>query len=207
MTAGQDTTISITFDASVTVSAIRIWNYNKSRAHSYRGVRWLRMTLDQQLIFDGEIIQAPGMLSLSQQCEVILYTLDERIISHVEAGCEPLAVMNDDIDLISDDQSDASAGAAVHTALHASEQQASNPSSNSSSLFLPAGGAIGCNMEGERPATGAAGRENDCKHDNGARTAERVGAIATLQHLHVCMTAFTLLTLAEYICCKSQRSQ
>jgi hypothetical protein len=39
---------------------IRIWNYNKSRIHSYRGARLVTCTLDNKIIFKGEISKAPG---------------------------------------------------------------------------------------------------------------------------------------------------
>ena len=39
---------------------IRIWNYNKNRIHSYRGVRYLQITLDDEIIFRGEIQRAAG---------------------------------------------------------------------------------------------------------------------------------------------------
>lgn len=35
-------------------------NYNKSRIHSYRGVRNIRITLDDEMIFCGEIARACG---------------------------------------------------------------------------------------------------------------------------------------------------
>ena len=35
-------------------------NYNKSRIHSYRGVRDIEMTLDGLMIFQGEITRACG---------------------------------------------------------------------------------------------------------------------------------------------------
>jgi len=39
---------------------IRIWNYNKSRIHSFRGARLLTCHLDEQMIFKGEVAKAPG---------------------------------------------------------------------------------------------------------------------------------------------------
>ena len=43
-----------------TVLQIRIWNYNKSRVHVARGARAMQCYLDSCLIFDGEIVMAPG---------------------------------------------------------------------------------------------------------------------------------------------------
>ena len=48
--------------AEVVVSMIRVWNYNKSRLHSTRGVRDLNVYLDDALIFQGEIRKATGDL-------------------------------------------------------------------------------------------------------------------------------------------------
>jgi len=39
---------------------IRIWNYNKSRIHSYRGARLITIEFDDRIIFSGEIRKAPG---------------------------------------------------------------------------------------------------------------------------------------------------
>lgn len=34
---------------------IRIWNYNKSRIHASRGVKNIKISLDNKDIFEGEI--------------------------------------------------------------------------------------------------------------------------------------------------------
>jgi hypothetical protein len=62
-TRGQEHTIQIDLPKFTTISMIRIWNYNKSRVHSFRGVRLLKITLDDLPIFKGEIIKAPGVLT------------------------------------------------------------------------------------------------------------------------------------------------
>ena len=49
-----------TLPGSVTLGFVRLWNFNKSRIHSARGVRGLEMLLDGRLIFRGEVSQAPG---------------------------------------------------------------------------------------------------------------------------------------------------
>jgi len=94
---GQDHTVTITFPQSITVSIIRIWNYNKSRAHSYRGVRLLRMSLDGLVIFKGEVRKAPGMLSGPDQCaEVVLFTIDEQIVEKLEEWDEKCGFTKED---------------------------------------------------------------------------------------------------------------
>jgi hypothetical protein len=53
---------------------IRIWNYNKSRIHSFRGAKDLSIALDGAEIFSGEIRKAPGILKgLENTCEYILF--------------------------------------------------------------------------------------------------------------------------------------
>ncbi|CAI7996588.1 Katanin-interacting protein [Geodia barretti] len=54
-TPSQPHTITISLSSPTSLAVVRVWNYNKSRIHSYRGVRDMEMWLDQQLIFRGEI--------------------------------------------------------------------------------------------------------------------------------------------------------
>lgn len=64
---------------------IRVWNYNKSRAHSYRGVRRVRILLDDTIIFEGDVAKAPGVVDVAEACsEVILFTFDEDILAKIE---------------------------------------------------------------------------------------------------------------------------
>ncbi|KOB67124.1 Uncharacterized protein OBRU01_18537 [Operophtera brumata] len=44
------------------LALLRIWNYNKSRIYSTRGVRLVQIKLDDQVIFYGEIARASGEL-------------------------------------------------------------------------------------------------------------------------------------------------
>jgi hypothetical protein len=54
---------------------LRFWNYNKSRIHATRGARHVRITLDAQLIFEGELRQALGSTADAALCaESILFT-------------------------------------------------------------------------------------------------------------------------------------
>ena len=69
----------------VTLAMLRVWNYNKSRAHSYRGARTVRGILDGVVIFSGEIQKAPGGLEGAEMAaETILFTTDETILQHIE---------------------------------------------------------------------------------------------------------------------------
>lgn len=62
-TPGKAHCISLDFAKPCEVAMIRIWNYNKSRIHSFRGVKDITMRLDAQCIFKGEIAKASGTLS------------------------------------------------------------------------------------------------------------------------------------------------
>jgi len=59
---GRPHTVSLTFTSPTTLALVRIWNYNKSRIHSYRGARLVEMYLDAEIIFRGEIAKASGGL-------------------------------------------------------------------------------------------------------------------------------------------------
>jgi len=82
---GKEHYIEIDFREVKTLSMIRIWNYNKSRIHSYRGVRDLCIQLDDKTIFMGEISKANGSIKGAEQyCEYIMFTHNEGIISKIE---------------------------------------------------------------------------------------------------------------------------
>lgn len=67
---------------------IRVWNFNKSRIHSYRGVKNAEIYLDQKCIFKGEISKAPGMLNGAENyAEYILFIDPEKdfnIVNSIE---------------------------------------------------------------------------------------------------------------------------
>lgn len=99
--------ITITMRRPITLAMVRIFNYNRSRIHSYRGVRLLRLRLDDRVIFVGEVRKAPGHVhegaaggdgdtrggtgaglagtALSQCSETILFSVDQHIVAAVEA--------------------------------------------------------------------------------------------------------------------------
>ena len=65
---------------------MRLWNYNKSRIHSFRGARFVELRLDQHLIFRGEINKAPGNVpDAHASAEPILFTMDARILGRIDA--------------------------------------------------------------------------------------------------------------------------
>jgi hypothetical protein len=64
---------------------IRVWNYNKSRIHSYRGAKIMACKLDDRVIFKGEIRKAPGNTNDPEQCcEMILFTDNEQILDKID---------------------------------------------------------------------------------------------------------------------------
>ncbi|KAK3091145.1 hypothetical protein FSP39_017488 [Pinctada imbricata] len=95
--------IYITFEKACKISLMRIWNYNKSRIHSYRGAKDVVITLDSTEIFKGEIARACGGIEGGTEAfgDTILFTTDETILEAVSK--------NDDAyegDLFSDDEPD-----------------------------------------------------------------------------------------------------
>ncbi|KAK9888341.1 hypothetical protein WA026_000596 [Henosepilachna vigintioctopunctata] len=80
--------IKIVFQHSVTLGMIRIWNYNKSRIHSYRGVKDLLMYLDEKLIFQGEIARASGIMMdcIESLGDTILFTTDDEILERISCN-------------------------------------------------------------------------------------------------------------------------
>ncbi|XP_077407033.1 katanin-interacting protein isoform X2 [Vanacampus margaritifer] len=81
-TPGRSHTIFLDFGHTCQVAMIRVWNYNKSRIHSFRGVKEVEMMLDGRGIFRGEIAKASGTLSggLDQFGDTILFTTDDDIL-------------------------------------------------------------------------------------------------------------------------------
>eukprot|EP01063_Lacrimia_lanifica_P006965 TRINITY_DN14412_c0_g2_i1.p1 TRINITY_DN14412_c0_g2~~TRINITY_DN14412_c0_g2_i1.p1 ORF type:complete len:826 (+),score=273.30 TRINITY_DN14412_c0_g2_i1:108-2585(+) len=85
-TRGGDHIIRVDFGRSVTLSMVRFWNYNKGRTHASRGVRDVTISLNGDLIFAGEICQAPGILKGSEEdTEILLFTVDEGVLQHIDA--------------------------------------------------------------------------------------------------------------------------
>ncbi|CAF0803169.1 unnamed protein product [Rotaria sordida] len=79
--------IYITFEHPTKIAMIRIWNYNKNRIHSARGVKDVEITLDGFMIFKGEISQACGNITAtndpSAYGETILFTTEDEILEKI----------------------------------------------------------------------------------------------------------------------------
>uniref|UniRef100_A0A8C9LDZ1 KIAA0556 n=1 Tax=Pavo cristatus TaxID=9049 RepID=A0A8C9LDZ1_PAVCR len=84
-TPGKPHFIFIDFVNPCQVAMIRIWNYNKSRIHSFRGVKDIIMMLDEQCIFKGEIAKASGALSGAPEHfgDTILFSTDDDILEAI----------------------------------------------------------------------------------------------------------------------------
>ncbi|XP_076332193.1 katanin-interacting protein-like isoform X3 [Tachypleus tridentatus] len=84
-TPGSNHYVFLKFLHPVRVAMIRIWNYNKSRIHSFRGARLVDMTLDDRLIFRGEIKQACGGIQGGTEAfgDTILFTTDDDILEAI----------------------------------------------------------------------------------------------------------------------------
>ena len=84
-------TIDVDLGDETTLSMIRFWNYNKNRAHSYRGVRDVRVIFDSTVIFEGEVRRAAGGLKGPEECsDAVLFTIDEDILQAIEERDEAL---------------------------------------------------------------------------------------------------------------------
>jgi hypothetical protein len=87
-TLGQDHTIEIDLERPHTISMIRLWNYNKSRIHSFRGARLVEICLDSpaNTIFRGQIKRAAGNLNDPENCcEILLFTEKDEVLDHIDA--------------------------------------------------------------------------------------------------------------------------
>ncbi|XP_060552512.1 katanin-interacting protein-like isoform X2 [Ruditapes philippinarum] len=89
-TAGKDHLVFFTLEKACKIALIRIWNYNKSRIHSYRGAKDVIMTLDSSVIFKGEIARACGGVEGGTEAfgDTILFTTDEAILEAVSQNDE-----------------------------------------------------------------------------------------------------------------------
>lgn len=85
-TRGQNHFVYFDLDYALAISMIRIWNYNTTRIHSYRGARYVEISLDGKAIFKGEITRAPGCVTEDvDSCnECILFTMNPSILQLIE---------------------------------------------------------------------------------------------------------------------------
>uniref|UniRef100_A0A1I8BNR3 DUF4457 domain-containing protein n=1 Tax=Meloidogyne hapla TaxID=6305 RepID=A0A1I8BNR3_MELHA len=76
-----------------TLAMIRIWNYAGSRIHALKGVRNLRIWLDDFCIFHGEICCSVG--NSTTQGDTILFTTNEEILAKIAAHDEQILQIPD----------------------------------------------------------------------------------------------------------------
>ncbi|KPI99843.1 Uncharacterized protein KIAA0556 [Papilio xuthus] len=77
--------LSVLLAKCTTLALLRLWNYNKSRIYSTRGVRLVQIKLDDQVIFQGEIARSSGALKghLQSFGDTILFTKDSCILERI----------------------------------------------------------------------------------------------------------------------------
>ncbi|KAF9799613.1 hypothetical protein SFRURICE_018800 [Spodoptera frugiperda] len=82
---GNPIALSVLLAGGSRLALLRIWNYNKSRIYSARGVRLVQIKLDDQVIFHGEIARSSGELKgpLSSFGDTILFTKDPAILEAI----------------------------------------------------------------------------------------------------------------------------
>lgn len=79
-------TILIEFSSVISLSLVRIWNYNKSRTHCYRGAKRIRLKMDEVIVFEGDIKISPGLLNSVEECsELILFSTDKIILEAISS--------------------------------------------------------------------------------------------------------------------------
>lgn len=77
--------LEFTFPKKTEISLIRIWNFNKSRIHSLRGVKSLKIISDSKnSLFSGEISKAPGCMETAEQfCEYLILTKNDETLRKI----------------------------------------------------------------------------------------------------------------------------
>ncbi|XP_038222642.1 katanin-interacting protein-like [Zerene cesonia] len=82
---GLPIALSVLLAKCTKLALLRIWNYNKSRIYSTRGVRLVQVKLDDQVIFHGEIARASGEVKaqLPSFGDTILFTKDASILEAI----------------------------------------------------------------------------------------------------------------------------
>ena len=71
-TSGRPHLVRLAFAQPYRLALLRIWNYNKSRIHSFRGACDIEIQLDGKFIFKGEVVRACGNAA-NENGETILF--------------------------------------------------------------------------------------------------------------------------------------
>eukprot|EP00796_Vickermania_ingenoplastis_P003951 gene3951-2814_t len=102
---GHHHLLCFVFPHPVTLSMIRIFNYcGRGRVQTFKGVRIAEITMDDDVIFRGEIQRHSGEVQMAedgedamgwQNCENILFTEDEAILCRIVASSKPAELEED----------------------------------------------------------------------------------------------------------------
>lgn len=84
-TPNSEQTITFKLRENIVLASMRLWNYNSSRIHTYRGAKHVIISLDGKKVFDGEIGKAPGHVKHCEggYGELILFTSDNGTLEKV----------------------------------------------------------------------------------------------------------------------------
>nr|CAD7458597.1 unnamed protein product [Timema tahoe] len=107
-TPGSDHYVHIIFQHTVSVAMVRIWNYNKSRIHSFRGARDVEILLDDVVVFRGEIARACGGILGGTEAfgDTILFTTDDAILELISQFDDSFGSVKDELKFNPDNQVD-----------------------------------------------------------------------------------------------------
>ncbi|CAG2057777.1 unnamed protein product [Timema podura] len=107
-TPGSDHYVHIIFQHTVSVAMVRIWNYNKSRIHSFRGARDVEISLDDVVVFRGEIARACGGILGGTEAfgDTILFTTDDAILELISQFDDSFGSVKDELKFNPDNQVD-----------------------------------------------------------------------------------------------------
>nr|CAD7399732.1 unnamed protein product [Timema poppensis] len=107
-TPGSDHYVHIIFQHTVSVAMVRIWNYNKSRIHSFRGARDVEISLDDVVVFRGEIARACGGILGGTEAfgDTILFTTDDAILELISQFDDSFGSIKDELNFNPDNQVD-----------------------------------------------------------------------------------------------------
>lgn len=79
--------VEIELPCELRVSMIRVWNYNRSRAHASRGARRVAIFIGDRCVFRDDLTRAPGVLASAPRCaEPILFTSETKLLRRLAAN-------------------------------------------------------------------------------------------------------------------------
>ncbi|CAK1587143.1 unnamed protein product [Parnassius mnemosyne] len=96
--------LSVLLAKCTILALLRIWNYNKSRIYSTRGVRLVQIKLDDQVVFQGEIARSSGELKglLPTFGDTILFTKDPNVLERIMLNDKNFQALLRENDLVND---------------------------------------------------------------------------------------------------------